>query len=94
MKMFTNLNILVIYSQLFVYIFPIYALEEQHIEFKRAFTLGFKDSIGQIGGLDIDLNGKLVVFHRGDRKWSSKYILLSLEIIFKVSRDDLWSVFQ
>lgn len=27
-------------------------------------------SIGQVGGLDTDLNGDLVVFHRGSRRWA------------------------
>jgi hypothetical protein len=28
------------------------------------------NTIGQIGGIDTDLDGKLVVFHRGNRKWN------------------------
>ena len=29
----------------------------------------FGTSIGQIGGLDTDAEGNLVVFHRASRKW-------------------------
>jgi hypothetical protein len=27
------------------------------------------NKIGQIGGIDTDKNGDLVIFHRGSRKW-------------------------
>ena len=26
--------------------------------------------IGQVGGIDTDLDGKLIVFHRGSRRWT------------------------
>ena len=45
---------------------------DAYIEFENAHTLAFKDSIGQIGGIEIDLNDDLVVFHRADRKWSNE----------------------
>ena len=35
-------------------------------------SLAMKQSIGQVGGLDTDLNGDLVVFHRGSRKWQGE----------------------
>lgn len=40
-----------------------------------------KTRIGQVGGLDTDVNGDLLIFHRGDREWDYKY-LLTKEINF------------
>ena len=43
------------------------------VEFiERIYPSDSIDSIGQVGGLDTDLNGDLVVFHRGSRKWTQE----------------------
>lgn len=31
---------------------------------------------GQISGVAIDSSGNVVIFHRGDRKWEDKYVLV------------------
>lgn len=42
---------------------------ERQVEFLGR-IMPSKTSIGQVGGLDTDHDGNLIVFHRGSRKWS------------------------
>lgn len=44
-------------------------ISKRDVEFLKRIT-PVKTKIGQVGGLDTDENGNLVVFHRGSRKWS------------------------
>ena len=47
---------------------------QKSVEFiERIYPSNTIDSIGQVGGLDTDANGDLVVFHRGSRKWAQEY---------------------
>ncbi|RNA28303.1 peptidylglycine alpha-amidating monooxygenase [Brachionus plicatilis] len=47
--------------------------EEKQVEFFKVFNpsedLKLQTKIGQVGGLDTNMNGNLVVFHRGSRVW-------------------------
>jgi hypothetical protein len=63
---------LLILTKFYFCILVLYVQGEMYVEFESANTLAFKDSIGQIGGIEIDLNDDLVVFHRADRKWSNE----------------------
>lgn len=56
----------------FTILFPVCVQGQKYVEFENAFTLGLRNSIGQIGGIDVDLNDNLVVFHRADRIWSNE----------------------
>ena len=47
---------------------------ETFVKFKNAYQLAIEDSIGQIGGIEVDLNGNLVVFHRADREYSNEFV--------------------
>jgi hypothetical protein len=63
---------LLILTKFYFCMLVFYVQGETYIEFESANTLAFKDSVGQIGGIEIDLNDELVVFHRADRKWSNE----------------------
>ena len=63
---------LLIITKFYFCMLVLYVQGETYIEFESANILAFKDSIGQIGGIGIDLNDDLVVFHRADRKWSNE----------------------
>jgi hypothetical protein len=56
----------------FTVLFLLCVQGNKYVEFEKAFTLALKNSIGQIGGIDVDLNDNLVVFHRADRIWSNE----------------------
>lgn len=48
---------------------PVDSPNERQVEFLNR-IMPLKNKIGQVGGLDTDIDGNLIVFHRGSRKWS------------------------
>lgn len=45
-------------------------ISQKTIKFLKTLSPKLSSQIGQVGGLDTDPNGNLVIFHRGSRKWS------------------------
>lgn len=47
--------------------------QDKEVEYLKIFNpsdeLKLMTKIGQVGGLDTNLNGNLVIFHRGSRVW-------------------------
>lgn len=52
------------------------------VEYLKTINPIFKVNIGQVGGLDTDVNGDLMVFHRGSRIWDFEYLLFKKKTIF------------
>lgn len=68
LKIFIILSFGLLFSEL-VNSKPASVPNERQVEFLHR-IMPLKTNIGQVGGLDTDMDGNLVVFHRGSRKWA------------------------